>query len=335
MSSALHRMWYEGRWYQWLLLPLTILFYLVSALRRQLFRCGIKTTTTLPVPVIIVGNLSVGGNGKTPLVVALCEYLTRAGYKVGVVSRGYGAGIREFPHQLSTDDTAEQVGDEPLLIARRTGVPVVIDPVRPRAAQLLVAQNCDVIISDDGLQHYALGRDIECVVTDRRLFGNGKLLPMGPLREGLWRLASVDFLIVNQAQNPLPLPEGCEGPITCSMQLQPGQLVNVLDPAQQRAISDLETEPQVTAIAGIGDPPRFFNQLRAMGVKLDHCRALADHHAIGQQDIPSGCVIMTEKDAVKAVACAHQNCWYQPVDALLPDSFYTQLIERIARINKN
>ena len=329
--SALNRMWYEGRWYQWLLLPFTLLFFLLSALRRLLFRLGVKKTVTLPVPVIVVGNLSVGGNGKTPLVVALCERLQQAGYKVGVVSRGYGAKTSEFPHQVSANDSAPMVGDEPLLIARRTGVPVVIDPNRPRAAQQLVEQGCTVIISDDGLQHYALGRDVECVVADRRLFGNQQLLPMGPLREGLWRLKTIDFLILNQSGEALELPNISNMPTPFQMSLQPGKLINVLRPQLQRDLVELEQESHITAMAGIGDPSRFFNQLKEMGVRLDHCVALADHHAIGKHDIPDGCVIMTEKDAVKAVAHAHDNCWYQPVDAVLAEDFYTQLIQRIAR----
>lgn len=329
--SVLNRMWYEGRWYQWLLSPLTLLFYLLSASRRALFTFGVKKTVKLPVPVIVVGNLSVGGNGKTPLVIALCDSLKLAGYNVGVVSRGYGAQTRQFPHQVGMTDKASYVGDEPLLIARRTGVPVVIDPNRPRGAELLVAQGCTVIISDDGLQHYALARDVECVVADRRLFGNQHLLPMGPLREGVWRLSTVDFLILNQPDADVNLPVGMSIPEPVIMTLRPGKLINIKQPSIQRELTDLQNESSITAMAGIGDPSRFFSQLSQMGVRLDQCLPLADHQAIGKADIPNGCVIMTEKDAVKAVDYAHDNCWYQPVDAMLTKNFYTQLIQCIAR----
>ncbi|OFI35065.1 tetraacyldisaccharide 4'-kinase [Alteromonas lipolytica] len=328
-------MWYEGRWYQWLFWPLSLLFYLISAIRRRLFVMGLKTSHKLPVPIIIVGNLSVGGNGKTPLVVALCEFLTEKGFKVGVVSRGYGAQTRDFPHQVSLTDKAATVGDEPLLIARRTGVPVVIDPIRPRGAERLVQLHCDVIISDDGLQHYALQRDIECVVADRRLFGNGHLLPMGPLREGLWRLNTIDFLVLNQSEQSASIALPADAPAPVTMRLKPGKLVNVLNPEVTRELCDANSEPAITAMAGIGDPSRFFSQLKALGVRLDHTIALADHQAIESGDIPQGCVIMTEKDAVKAAEYAHNNCWYQPVDAELTDEFYTQLTERLSRVIKN
>ncbi|MDC8830933.1 tetraacyldisaccharide 4'-kinase [Alteromonas gilva] len=331
--SAISRMWYEGRWYQWLLAPLSLLFWGLSALRRGLFRVGIKKQIRLPVPVIVVGNISVGGNGKTPLVVALCDRLTAQGFTVGVVSRGYGAATKAFPHTVDVNAQANLVGDEPLLIARRTGVPVVIDPNRPRGAAVLVeAFNCDVIISDDGLQHYALARDIECVVVDRRLFGNGFLLPMGPLREGTWRLRTVDYLIVNQSQQGVKLPAHLTACKPVPMQLRPAQLVNVKNPQQHRDIREMKAESTITALAGIGDPARFFTQLQDMGLALDHKVALSDHHPISAADIPvDHCVIMTEKDAVKAREFAHDNCWYQPVDAVLPEAFYMQLIQQIKR----
>ncbi|NVK56026.1 MAG: tetraacyldisaccharide 4'-kinase [Alteromonadaceae bacterium] len=324
-------MWFEGRWYQWLLAPLSLLFFLLSAFRRWLFRVGIKRQIKLPVPVIVVGNISVGGNGKTPLVVALCERLKQEGFSVGVVSRGYGATTQAFPCTVDVNAQADVVGDEPLLIARRTGVPVVIDPNRPRGASVLVEQyNCDVIISDDGLQHYALARDIECVVVDRRLFGNGYLLPMGPLREGSWRLSTIDYLIINQAQQQAKLPDSLTRYKPVAMHLSPTRLVNVKYPQQQRDIAAFKNEGSVTALAGIGDPARFFTQLQDLGLTLDHKIALSDHHPISAADIPANrCVVMTEKDAVKVGDFAHDNCWYQPVDAVLPETFYTQLIKQI------
>ncbi|WP_332308831.1 tetraacyldisaccharide 4'-kinase [Salinimonas marina] len=200
--SMLERAWYRRRWWLWLLWPLTMLFAVLSASRRYLFKAGFKTSAR---PdgcfIIIVGNISVGGNGKTPVVIELAEYLHKQGLRPGILSRGYGGSATAFPHTVRSQDSAAKVGDEPQLMAVRTGLPVVIDPVRARGAQWLSEKHqCNVIICDDGLQHYALQRDMEIVVMDERRFGNGRLLPMGPLREGVWRLDTVDLILHNVQQ---------------------------------------------------------------------------------------------------------------------------------------
>ncbi len=330
-------MWYQGRWYQWLFLPFTLLFAGISGLRRWLFKVGAFKQTQLSVPVIVVGNISVGGNGKTPVVVALCEALTKAGFKVGVISRGYGSGAKTFPFDVTPGMMPDLTGDEPLLIARRCQVPVVIDPVRPRGAHHLITQHhCDVIISDDGLQHYPLARDIELVVVDGRLFGNGQLMPMGPLREGMWRLATVDALIFNQANTEQAIPAPLTHFNTIAMRLMPGELVNVKNPALQLTVSELQgRQESISALAGIGDPQRFFTQLEAMGLDLSSAVALPDHHALCSSDLPDGTVVMTEKDAVKAGHIAHDDCWYQPVSAQLPAEFYNNIIEQLRRISRH
>ena len=320
-------MWYQGHPLQWLLLPFTILFWLVSGIRRLLFRSGIKKQHNVDAFVIVVGNISVGGNGKTPVVLALAEYLTAQGLNVGILSRGYGATSPYYPRVVTANDPASEVGDEPRLLSIRSGVPVVIDPVRSRGATFLADKHhCDVIVCDDGLQHYALKRDMELVVMDGRKTGNGWLLPMGPLREGRWRLKTVDAVIHNSQLNR---PDKLKSvPPEFVMSLVPRDFRNVRDPATT-CTADAFTQPD--ALAGIGDPARFFAQLSSMGIALSSCQSFGDHHHFSRSDIPEGEVIMTEKDAVKVHAFAHDNCWYLPVDAKLADNFYQLVHERLAR----
>ncbi len=330
------RMWYQGAWYQWLFLPFSLLFAALSGLRRWLYKTGLSKQTAVSAPVIVVGNISVGGNGKTPVVVALCDALKQAGFNVGVVSRGYGSTTTHFPFDVTPDLTPDKTGDEPLLIARRCQVPVVIDPKRPRGAQHLITQHhCDVIISDDGLQHYALGRDIELVVVDGRLFGNGQLLPMGPLREGMWRLGTVDTIIFNQGAADSPVPKNLQPYNPIEMRFVPGELHNVVNPQMRLTVSDLANQSKpITALAGIGDPQRFFKQLQQLGLTVDHTVALPDHHAISEDDIPARAVVMTEKDAVKAAKFAHDDCWYQPISAQFSAQFLDNIIEQLRRIQR-
>ncbi|MGL4206002.1 MAG: tetraacyldisaccharide 4'-kinase, partial [Aeromonadaceae bacterium] len=249
----LEALWYRPCRALWLLSPLSLLFGLVSLLRRQFYRLGWAQAYRPPVPVVIVGNLSVGGNGKTPVVIWLVEQLQAAGWRPGVVSRGYGGKAQVYPLLLSAQTTAAECGDEPRLIADRCGVPVAVAPKRAEAVKALLATGqVDVIICDDGLQHYALARDLELVVVDgERRFGNGHLLPMGPLREGLWRLAQVDAVICNGGQ---------AAPGEYPMTLQPQALRSLLPQS-----GSLPQGARVDALAGIGHPPRFFNTLRQLG----------------------------------------------------------------------
>ena len=308
----LEALWYRPCRWLWLLSPLSLLFWLITALRRQAYQLGWMPRYRAPVPVIVVGNLSVGGNGKTPVVIWLVETLRAAGWQPGVVSRGYGGKAAVYPLLLTAETPAAECGDEPRLIADRCGVPVAVAPKRAEAVQALLATGqVDLIICDDGLQHYALARDLELVVVDgERRFGNGHLLPMGPLREGLWRLGQVDAVLCNG---------GAAQPGEYPMALL-AQTVQPLLP-QERG---LPTHTQVDAMAGIGHPPRFFNTLRQLGYDLQQTVAFADHQsfdakALAKQfsDRP---LLMTEKDAVKCREFAQANWWYLPVAAQLPHS---------------
>lgn len=319
--------WYSPSWYHWpliiLLLPLTALFWLLSAVRRTLFRFGIKPSSDIPVPVIVVGNISVGGNGKTPLVVFLAKRLRQNGYHPGVISRGYGGKNASYPMTVEKNSVVELTGDEAILMRQHINCPLVVDPVRPRGAMELVnTHKCNVIICDDGLQHYALNRDLEIVVMDgQRRCGNNMLLPSGPLREGVWRLDTVDFLVLNGG-----LVENGE----YLMSLEAGQLVNVKHPNKSLSINDL-TSP-VTALAGIGNPQRFFTLLENKQVKLKDKISFVDHHAFSEIDIPTSTVIMTEKDAVKCTHIAHDDCWYLPVSASLTCQFESQLLQKLKQV---
>ncbi|WP_336665550.1 tetraacyldisaccharide 4'-kinase [Enterobacter mori] len=307
-----------------LLLPLSWLYGLVSGAIRLMYRLGLKRAWRAPVPVVVVGNLTAGGNGKTPVVIWLVEQLQKRGIRPGVVSRGYGGKATHYPLVLTADTTTAEAGDEPVLISQRTGVPVAVSPVRSDAVQALLAGHAvDIIITDDGLQHYALARDKEIVVIDGvRRFGNGWWLPAGPMRERASRLQSVDAVIVNGGQaKPGEIP----------MHLQPGMAVNLLT-GERKAVEQL---PPLVAMAGIGHPPRFFATLEQCGARLEKRVPLADHQALveGQVDaltVPGQSLIMTEKDAVKCRAFAKENWWYLPVDAELsgeqPEHLLKELI---------
>ncbi|MCC4263912.1 tetraacyldisaccharide 4'-kinase [Oceanimonas baumannii] len=314
--------WYRNARWLWLLWPLSVLFGVISGLRRRLFSLGLKRAYRAPVPVIVVGNLTVGGNGKTPMVVWLVEWLRTQGYTPGVISRGYGGRSEQYPLVLNGNTTAAQAGDEPVLIYRRTGCPVVVGPKRAEAAARLASLGADIIISDDGLQHYALSRDIELVVVDgKRRYGNGHLLPMGPLREGEWRLAGVDAIINNG---------GPAGPGEYLMTLTPGALQPVTGQGEVP-----QSGSKVHALAGIGHPPRFFSTLETLGFILDKQVALADHQAMVPEqlaELGDKPLLITEKDAVKWPG-GHDQCWYLPVRATLPTEFEHMLSNRLKELN--
>lgn len=294
-----------------LLLPLSWLYGLVSGLIRLCYQIGLKKAWRAPCPVVVVGNLTAGGNGKTPVVIWLVEQLQRQGIRVGVVSRGYGGKAESYPLLLDADSTTAQAGDEPVLIYQRTGAPVAVSPVRVDAVKaLLAAHDLQLVVTDDGLQHYRLARDKEIVVIDGvRRFGNGWWLPAGPMRERASRLRSVDARIVNGGE-----PQAGEIPMT----LRPGEAVNLLT-HQRLPVSALQN---VVAMAGIGHPPRFFTTLNECGLQPVRTVALADHKALTEADVralvePGQQLIMTEKDAVKCRRFAQENWWYLPVDAVL------------------
>lgn len=320
----LDRLWYSASPLSLLLAPLGSIYAGAVHVRRALYRSGRLRSTRVAVPVIVVGNLTVGGTGKTPLVIWLVEALRRAGKRPGVVSRGYGGKGTQWPQQVRPDSNPQDVGDEPVLIALRGACPVVVDPDRVRAAQTLLAlHECDVIVADDGLQHYALQRDVEIAVVDGvRRHGNGRCLPAGPLREPLRRLREVDMIVVNDGNSM----------DACSFRLV-GDVACALDGKQAaRALADFAGQA-VHAVAAIGRPARFFDHLRGHGVQaITH--AFPDHHFFRAEDIRFGDhlpVLMTEKDAVKCRGFAEATHWYIPVSAALEERCKSHLQQLLSR----
>ena len=317
--------WYRKSLWLWLLWPLSLVFCLLVVLRGVFYRTGLLRSERLPVPVIIVGNITVGGSGKTPLVLWLADFLKKNGYRPGLISRGYGGDAASWPQAVSTDADPRVVGDEALLLARRSGCPMVVGPDRVAAARKLLAEHqVDVIISDDGMQHYRLGRDIEIAVLDgERRLGNGLCLPAGPLREPAMRLESVDFVVANGAARKGEWP----------MQLEPGEALP-LKGAEGKSLSSF-AGTKLHAIAGIGNPSRFFDSLRAHGIEPKE-HPFPDHHPYGQGELDfddETPVLMTEKDAVKYLDYAGERHWYLPVHAHLPDEFGKRLLAVLEKQN--
>ena len=328
---GLEQAWYRRSSWLKLLRPVELLFRFLSARRRQSYASGQKQSWTAPVPVIVVGNISVGGTGKSPLVVWLVEYLRAKGLKPGVISRGYGANPPCTPYFVTSGSSASEAGDEPLMIVRRTGVPMVIAPDRVAAAKLLLEQtSCDLIISDDGLQHYALNRSIEIVVVDgSRGFANGRCLPEGPLREPVERLDEVDLIVVNGTAAPGLFSENQSkecGAKQFSMQLTSDFFVHVKR-ASHCPVDQWTQRRQVDAIAGIGNPQRFADTLTGLGF-TPQLHRFPDHYRYKQEDLDFGedsVLIMTEKDAVKCDHITLNNAWYLQVSARLDESFSSRL----------
>lgn len=308
-----------------LLWPLSRLFYLISSRRRQAFLSGKKARYRAPVPVLVVGNITAGGNGKTPVVVWLVELLQRQGYRPGVVSRGYGGKAAQYPLLVTAQTSPAECGDEPKLIYQRTGAPVAVDPIRAHAVQALLSQGVDLIVTDDGLQHYALERDIEFAVVDgARRFGNQQLLPLGPLREPVERLQQVDFVINNGGEPVMG---------ELAMTLKPNLAVNVIS-GERIEVAALS---RLVAWAGIGHPARFFNTLQQLGASPILTHAFADHQAFDATTLrklssQGKNVIMTEKDAVKCTAFAEKNWWYLPVSAEISPSDQQRILDKIKEV---
>lgn len=314
----------------YLLIPFSLLYSMITWIRRKLYQFGILSSWRAPIPVIVVGNLSVGGNGKTPLVVSLVEQLQSRRYRVGVVSRGYGGKSDSYPLIVDDTTTAIQAGDEPILIYERTGVPFAVAPKRSDAVKALINKYpLDLIITDDGLQHYALQRDIEIVVIDgRRFFGNGWRLPAGPMRESQTRLNDVDFIVINGDIPSNDLLAGRDNFFT--MYLKPMKAINLVSKEQQ----DLSSFPQICAMAGIAHPQRFFDMLKMLNVDLIKTFAFADHQAFSATQLSNlttdnQILLMTEKDAVKCKSFAQPNWWYLPIDAQINNIFIEMLIKKI------
>lgn len=276
--------------------------------------------------MIVVGNISVGGTGKTPLVIWLCHFLQDQGFKPGIINRGYQGKATHWPQQVTAESDATQVGDEAVLLAQRCGCPVVAGPKRFESVKRLEQLGCDIVVSDDGLQHYALQRDIEIAVVDgERRFGNGFLLPAGPLREGVGRLQSVDLVVCNGGE---------AGYGEHLMQVVASDVVSITNSAERQPLSNF-TNRRVTAVAGIGNPERFFTTLKQAGVEAIK-RAFPDHHHFSAEDLQSADnpLLMTEKDAVKCRTIAPADSWYLSVEAKFNDDFAQQLALSINQLKK-
>lgn len=318
VRDTLLRAWYADGPLPWWAAPLALLYGAIVRCRAAAYRRGWLPAARLPVPVIVVGNLTAGGTGKTPLVMAVVEALQARGLRPGVVSRGYGGSQRE-PMLLGAMPDPAQVGDEPALI-RAHGALVAIGGDRAAAGRLLLQTGCNVLVADDGLQHYALARDVEiCVIDGTRRFGNGRLLPAGPLREPLSRLERVDLRVCNG---------GTAHAREYAMQLR-GDVAVALQGNARQALAEFG---RVHAVAAIGNPQRFFTSLRAAGIDvIEH--AFDDHHAFvpSELDFADGLpLLMTDKDAIKCAAFAQAHWWHVPVRAELPEAFYADLLARLA-----
>lgn len=325
LTSRLADTWYRPSPITWLLLPVSWLYCLLAVARRRLYCAGVLRRRRVSAPVVVVGNLTVGGSGKTPLIIWLARHLRDRGYRPGVITRGYGGGSKSWPERVTADTSPAIVGDEPVLIARHAGCPVMADPDRVRAARALVAeQRCDLILSDDGLQHYRLARDLEIAVIDgERRFGNGFCLPAGPLREPAGRLKDVHLTVT----------QGAAGTGEYRMDLAEtgyraveGGALKSLDQFRGR---------QVHAVAGIGNPHRFFAHLRKLGAQpIEH--PFPDHYKYREADLRFGDdlpVIMTEKDAVKCRSFSGP-LWYLAVEAKPDVDFASALSARLKEVKR-
>ncbi|MDZ7781753.1 MAG: tetraacyldisaccharide 4'-kinase [Halioglobus sp.] len=306
---ALEEAWYRGAWWLGLLIPAEWLFRSVTFLRRAAYRRGLLHVYRSPGPVVVVGNITPGGTGKTPVVIALAQALSDRGIRVGVVSRGHGARAGGGPHLVDASSTVEDCGDEALLIFRRAGCPCAVGRSRPAALRLLEAEtDVDLVISDDGLQHYAMARDLEIVLYDRRWgFGNGRCLPAGPLREPLSRLGEVDFVL-------------CRGrDEDADVHYRAGGLVNIAS-GERREFSPAAIGTAIHAVAAIGCPRQFLDELAGAGFEPE-AHVFRDHYVFRREDFAALLdkpIIMTEKDAVKCANLAGENAWFVQISAVVP-----------------
>lgn len=324
MFLNLEAHWYQKSytWLTFLLIPLSWLFGLVVSLRQWCYRIGLKKTVYFPVPVIVVGNITTGGTGKTPLVIWLATFLQSQGFRPGIVSRGVGGLKHHLPQKVSPESDPTIVGDEALLLAKRTQCPVVICIDRVAAVrELLASFDCNVVITDDGLQHYRLGRAVEIAVIDgARQMGNGFLLPAGPLREFPKRLKQVSYVLTH----------GTAGDMT--MQLQGDELQAIKGEAQKPL--NQWNDQVVHVVAGIGHPERFFMMLRSKGLHIiEH--VFPDHYLFKKEDFQFSDhhpIIMTEKDAVKCQLIADERFWYLPVKAVVDERLGKSLLNKLREV---
>ncbi|WED27850.1 tetraacyldisaccharide 4'-kinase [Vibrio sp. DW001] len=325
----IEKIWFENHFLGLLLWPilwpLSKIFKWVASSRRDRFLQNHAQSYRAPIPVVVVGNITAGGNGKTPVVIWLVEKLQEIGLKPAVVSRGYGGKANQYPLIVNESTSTKESGDEPKLIFKRTGAPVVVDPIRSNAVKALLDSDVDIIITDDGLQHYALARDIEFVVIDgQRRFGNESFIPLGPLREGLDRLNNVDFIVNNG---------GITRDDEIAMTLYPGFAKNLVT-GEEKMVSELD---KLVAFAAIGNPNRFFKTLDSLGADVVKTQGFTDHQDFKQSELfelqQLGLnMIMTEKDAVKCSSYAKENWWYLPVTASFSQQEEKQILDKILNV---
>lgn len=321
LAKRIEKSWYQDKWWNVWLLPFVAVFFLLSHSRRLWLTQMLKAKKNNSIPVVVIGNITVGGTGKTPLTCLLVDLLDQQGVKVGIISRGYGSNAPYYPYSLEKNEDAKVVGDEPKLLRDRLDCPVVIGPDRNAAIRLLSQQGIDLILSDDGLQHYKMARDYEIVVLDAtRKLGNKWLLPAGPLREGGWRLKKVDTVILNGSN---ATEQG--------MEIVPCAWVNAK--SGKREELDFFAGQKIHAIAGIGNPQRFFSTLDSLNVQHQDT-IFADHHAFIPSDLQifdqySKQLVMTEKDWVKCAEFADENMWYLEINASLHSKLATKLVNNL------
>jgi tetraacyldisaccharide 4'-kinase len=350
LESAIVSAWQRRGWLAWLLAPLSVVYGVILGARRLAYATGLIPVARLPVPVVVIGNLYVGGTGKTPLTIALVQALRRRGWRPGVVSRGYGR-TSSVARIVAADDLPVDVGDEPLVTARATTVPVAVGAARSHAAQLLLARHpeCNVLIADDGLQHLRLARDLELALLDDRGLGNGWLLPAGPLREPAARLRRVDAIVRHQSGSaaPTPMPTSAGDVPQFAMVSQLGETIHRLgDRSQTLTLTELVRRQRaaaltITAAAGIGVPQRFFGMLRAAGLAVVEL-PLPDHYDFQDSPLSSGSthlVLVTEKDAVKCERIdalrKDPRIWVVPLQARIDDRLVDFVAARLEQHRKS
>jgi tetraacyldisaccharide 4'-kinase len=339
LSARIEKSWYQNKWWNIWLLPLSAIFFLMSHARRIWLTDIAKVSKNNQIPVVIIGNINVGGTGKTPLTCRLVELLNAQSIKVGIISRGYGSNAPHYPYALEKGESASIVGDEPKLLRDRLDCPIVIGPDRNEAIKLLSKQDVDLILSDDGLQHYKMARDYEIVVLDaKRKLGNNWLLPAGPLREGGWRLKTVDTVILNGAER-LDKSESLNNVEyeEYGMGIVPSAWVNAK--TRERQSLDFFSGKKLHAVVGIGNPQRFFTTLNSLSVEFKP-HVFADHHAFMAADLNvaddySKHIVMTEKDWVKCAEFASDSMWYLEVNASLSIGLEQKLMKDLTALVQN
>ena len=333
--SFLERAWHKRARWLILLWPVSLLFQALTTIRRAAQQSK-KRPVDLTAPLIVIGNISLGGTGKTPLLIALSQELQKQGFKPGIVSRGYGGHALGYPLAVNSDSDVSQSGDEAFLIAEKTSCPVYVDPDRSAALRaLLFREDVDVVLSDDGLQHYNLYRDLEIVVVDgQRLFSNGFCLPAGPLRESMNRLKEAQHIVVNGE----PAREILQLAGAIKMQLEPRSLVNMVSGEKRPfAGAPFNMGNRLQAVSALGNPQRFYALLERLPYQVE-IFSFPDHHRFTADDFEQEGidmhqpVVMTEKDAVKCRQFAKNNFWYLSVEVNLESQFFERLTEDIRRV---